>query len=112
MVQRELALPEEKVNIYGGGISLGHAIGATGARLLTSLSYQLNQKEKKYGVASLCIGGGLGLAMLLETSAKNSRFYQMSPEERLASLLNEGQISADTKKNLKIRLYLRRLPII
>lgn len=46
MVQRELALPEEKVNIYGGGISLGHAIGATGARLLTSLSYQLNQKEK------------------------------------------------------------------
>lgn len=47
-----------------------------------------------------------------ETSAKNSRFYQMSPEERLASLLNEGQISADTKKNLKIRLYLRRLPII
>ena len=65
MVQRELALPEEKVNIYGGGISLGHAIGATGARLLTSLSYQLNQK-KKYGVASLCIGGGLGLAMLLE----------------------------------------------
>ena len=65
MVQRELALPEEKVNIYGGGISLGHAIGATGARLLTSLSYQLNQKEKKYGVA-LCIGGGLGLAMLLE----------------------------------------------
>lgn len=112
MVQRELALPEEKVNIYGGGISLGHAIGATGARLLTSLSYQLNQKEKKYGVA-LCIGGGLGLAMLLERpQQKNSRFYQMSPEERLASLLNEGQISADTKKNLKIRLYLRRLPII
>lgn len=46
MVQRELALPEEKVNIYGGGISLGHAIGATGARLLTSLSYQLNQKKR------------------------------------------------------------------
>ena len=48
VVQRELALPEEKVNIYGGGISLGHAIGATGARLLTSLSYQLNQKEKEW----------------------------------------------------------------
>ena len=46
VVQRELALPEEKVNIYGGGISLGHAIGATGARLLTSLSYQLNQKKR------------------------------------------------------------------
>lgn len=103
VVQRELALPEEKVNIYGGGISLGHAIGATGARLLTSLSYQLNQKEKKYGVASLCIGGGLGLAMLLERpqQKKNSRFYQMSPEERLASLLNEGQISADTKKEFE-----------
>ena len=65
MVQRELALPEEKVNIYGGGISLGHAIGATGARLLTSLSYQLNQKEKIWR-GFLCIGGGLGLAMLLE----------------------------------------------
>ncbi|PPJ68679.1 hydroxymethylglutaryl-CoA reductase, partial [Staphylococcus haemolyticus] len=76
---------------------------ATGARLLTSLSYQLNQKEKKYGVASLCIGGGLGLAMLLERpqQKKNSRFYQMSPEEHLASLLNEGQISADTKKEFE-----------
>ena len=51
-------------------------------------------------MASLCIGGGLGLAMLLERpqQKKISRFYQMSPEERLASLLNEGQISADTKK--------------
>ncbi len=66
MVQRELALPEEKVNIYGGGISLGHAIGATGARLLTSSKLSIKSKEKKYGVASLCIGGGLGLAMLLE----------------------------------------------
>lgn len=96
MVQRELALPEEKVNIYGGGISLGHAIGATGARLLTSLSYQLNQKEKIW--RGFMYRRWLRLAMLLERPQQNSRFYQMSPEERLASLLNEGQISADTKR--------------
>ncbi|GBG97399.1 thiolase family protein [Lactococcus termiticola] len=65
-VNRELNLPEEKVNIYGGAIALGHAIGSSGARILTTLAYALKRENKRYGIASLCIGGGLGLAVLLE----------------------------------------------
>lgn len=102
VVQKELDLASEKVNIYGGGISLGHAIGATGARLLTSLSYQLTQLEKKYGVASLCIGGGLGLAVLLERpqEKKNKKFYQLSKEERLNQLVAEGHLSNEARNEL------------
>lgn len=69
-VNRELALDETKVNIYGGAIGLGHAIGSTGARIITTLSYALKRENKRYGIASLCIGGGLGLAVLL----KNPKF--------------------------------------
>ncbi|AYG01934.1 thiolase family protein [Lactococcus allomyrinae] len=69
-VNRELALDEKKVNIYGGAIGLGHAIGSTGARIITTLSYALKRENKRYGIASLCIGGGLGLAVLL----KNPKF--------------------------------------
>ncbi|MTD42193.1 hydroxymethylglutaryl-CoA reductase, degradative [Erwinia sp. CPCC 100877] len=101
VVQQELQLPSEKVNIYGGGISLGHAIGATGARLLTSLSYQLNQHQKRYGVASLCIGGGLGLAVLLErpqeSDHSNKKFYQLTQEERLTTFVENQQLSEASK---------------
>jgi hydroxymethylglutaryl-CoA reductase len=95
VVQKELKLNPTKVNSYGGGISLGHAIGATGARLLTTLSYQLKQMEKYYGVASLCIGGGLGLAVLLERPAAstNKKFYRMTQAERLAFLTAQQKIS-------------------
>ena len=65
-VNQELNIPEEKVNIYGGAIALGHAIGSSGARILTTLAYALQRENKRYGIASLCIGGGLGLAVLLE----------------------------------------------
>ena len=65
-VNQELNIPEEKVNIYGGAIALGHAIGSSGARVLTTLAYALQRENKRYGIASLCIGGGLGLAVLLE----------------------------------------------
>lgn len=65
-VNQELELPAEKVNIYGGAIALGHAIGSSGARILTTLSYALKHEQKAYGIASLCIGGGLGLAVLLK----------------------------------------------
>ena len=75
VVESELGLDPAKVNRYGGGISLGHAIGATGARLATSLVYQMQEIQARYGIASLCVGGGLGLAMLLErpTIEKQSR---------------------------------------
>lgn len=63
---RELGLPYEKVNIHGGAVALGHPIGASGARLLTTLIYALKKVGKKYGLVTLCIGGGEASAMIIE----------------------------------------------
>lgn len=65
-VLRELKLPADKVNVHGGAIALGHPIGASGARVLTTLLYALSRREKRLGVATLCIGGGMGIAMVVE----------------------------------------------
>ena len=63
---RELRLDPAKVNVNGGAIALGHPIGASGARVLTTLIYALRARKLRYGVASLCIGGGMGIAMAVE----------------------------------------------
>lgn len=63
---RELNIPLEKINIHGGAISLGHPIGASGARVLTTLIHALRRTGKKYGIASLCIGGGEASALIVE----------------------------------------------
>jgi acetyl-CoA C-acetyltransferase len=65
-VVRELKLDPAKVNVNGGAIALGHPIGASGARVLTTLIYALKARGGRYGVASLCIGGGMGIAMAIE----------------------------------------------
>jgi acetyl-CoA C-acetyltransferase len=65
-VVRELKIDPAKVNVHGGAIALGHPIGASGARVLTTLAYALRAQKKKYGVASLCIGGGMGIAMVIQ----------------------------------------------
>ncbi len=65
-VTRELGLDPAKVNVHGGAIALGHPIGASGARVLTTLVYALRARKLRYGVASLCIGGGMGIAMAVE----------------------------------------------
>ena len=65
--QRQLGLPLERLNVAGGGIALGHPIGASGARIVTTLVHQLRSRGGGLGVACLGIGGGLGLALLLET---------------------------------------------
>ncbi len=65
-VVRELKLDQAKVNIHGGAIALGHPIGASGARILTTLVYALRARKQRYGVAALCIGGGMGIAMAIE----------------------------------------------
>jgi acetyl-CoA C-acetyltransferase/acetyl-CoA acyltransferase 2 len=65
-VEKELGLARDKVNVNGGAISLGHPLGATGARLILTLMLQLRRSGKRYGVASACIGGGQGIAILLE----------------------------------------------
>jgi acetyl-CoA C-acetyltransferase len=65
-VMRELGLDPSKVNVNGGAIALGHPIGASGTRVLTTLIYALRARKLRYGVASLCIGGGMGIAMAIE----------------------------------------------
>ncbi len=65
-VIRELGLDPARVNVNGGAIALGHPIGASGARVLTTLLYALKVRRGRYGIASLCIGGGMGIAMLVE----------------------------------------------
>jgi acetyl-CoA C-acetyltransferase len=65
-VVRELGLDPEKVNVNGGAVALGHPIGCSGARVLTTLLYALEQKNLKRGLATLCIGGGQSVAMLVE----------------------------------------------
>jgi len=66
-VARELGLDAANVNVRGGAIALGHPIGASGARVLTTLLYALRARKLRYGVASLCIGGGMGIAMVVES---------------------------------------------
>ncbi len=63
---KDLEIPESKINIHGGAVALGHPIGASGARILTTLIYGLRQENKKLGIATLCIGGGEGAALLVE----------------------------------------------
>ena len=62
-VSRDLGLDPEKVNIYGGGISIGHPIGATGAVLTVKVMYELMRTDKKDAMISMCIGGGQGISM-------------------------------------------------
>jgi acetyl-CoA C-acetyltransferase len=63
---KELDLEESKVNVHGGAIALGHPIGASGARVLTTLLYAMEERGLKRGLASLCLGGGNAVAMAVE----------------------------------------------
>ena len=65
-VLKELNLPEEKVNVNGGAIELGHPIGASGCRVVVTLIHEMKKRNAKKGLATLCIGGGMGIAMCLE----------------------------------------------
>ncbi|GAH34004.1 unnamed protein product, partial [marine sediment metagenome] len=65
-VIRELGLDLEKTNPHGSGISLGHPIGCTGARIIVTLIYEMMRKDFQFGLATLCIGGGQGMAMIIE----------------------------------------------
>ena len=63
---RELHFDRSKLNVHGGAIALGHPIGATGARITTTLLHALQSRDKRLGLATLCISGGMGLSMLVE----------------------------------------------
>jgi acetyl-CoA acyltransferase 2 len=65
-VEKELDLDREKVNVNGGAIAIGHPLGATGTRITTTLIYELKRRNARYGLGSACIGGGQGIALLLE----------------------------------------------
>ena len=68
-VRRELGLPEERTNVNGGALALGHPLGATGARLVGALLRELERCGGRYGLATLCVGGGMGAAMVVERPA-------------------------------------------
>ena len=63
---REMGVPHEKVNVNGGAIALGHPLGATGAMILNTLIDELHRTKKRYGLATLCVGGGMGIATIVE----------------------------------------------
>ena len=65
-VIRELKIDQTKVNVNGGAIALGHPIGASGARILVTLLYEMKKQNKTKGCATLCIGGGMGIALCIE----------------------------------------------
>ena len=65
---RELGLDEDKVNVNGGAIAIGHPLGATGVRITTTLARELKRSGLRYGIASACIGGGQGIAVLVENT--------------------------------------------
>jgi len=65
-VGKELGWDPDKVNVNGGAIAIGHPIGASGARVLTTLLYEMAKRDAKKGLATLCIGGGMGIAMCVE----------------------------------------------
>jgi acetyl-CoA C-acetyltransferase len=67
-IQKELHIPDDKLNPVGGAVALGHPIGATGAVLTVKLAHELERQDKRYGVAGLCIGGGMGIAAVFERS--------------------------------------------
>ena len=67
-VTKELGVDKSKVNVNGGAIAIGHPLGASGARILVTLVHEMVRRSARYGVASLCIGGGMGIAMLVENA--------------------------------------------
>ncbi|HET6347429.1 MAG TPA: acetyl-CoA C-acyltransferase, partial [Myxococcota bacterium] len=64
--QRELGIPDDRVNVNGGAIAMGHPLGCTGAKLTATLLHELKRRNGKYGIVSMCIGGGMGAAGLFE----------------------------------------------
>jgi acetyl-CoA C-acetyltransferase len=67
-VVKDLGFDTSKVNVHGGAIAIGHPIGASGARVLVTLLHAMQKRDAKKGLATLCVGGGMGVAMCLEKS--------------------------------------------
>jgi acetyl-CoA C-acetyltransferase len=63
---RDLSIPQEKVNVNGGAIAMGHPLGATGGMILGTLLDELERRDQRYGLATLCVGAGMGIATIIE----------------------------------------------
>ena len=104
-VLRELALPPGKVNVSGGAIALGHPIGASGARILTTLLYAMAARDARRGVAALCLGGGNGVALAVERRRREERYAaealpclrRFTPVRFLHTWQNEAKVSWSVK---------------
>jgi acetyl-CoA acyltransferase len=64
--QLELGIADDRLNVNGGAIALGHPLGCTGARMTTSLLYEMRRRQARYGIVTMCIGGGMGAAGIFE----------------------------------------------
>ena len=64
--QRELGISDDRINVNGGAIALGHPLGCTGAKLSATLLHEMERRDSKFGIVSMCIGGGMGAAGLFE----------------------------------------------
>ena len=78
-VSKELEIPAEITNVNGGAIALGHPIGASGARITVTLLHEMQKRKSRLGLATLCIGGGMGAALVVENST-----------ELIAQIVREG----------------------
>ena len=77
-----------KVNLYGGAIALGHPIGASGARILTTLIYAMKQEGGTYGLATMCIGGGQGIATIIKIEPKTQRGEEKQVKDKVEKSLD------------------------
>ena len=72
-VARDLNFDMDKVNVNGGAIALGHPVGASGARILVTLIHELKRRDLQYGLATLCVGGGMGVSMIVENCLQTTK---------------------------------------
>ena len=70
-VGMELGWDTDKVNVNGGAIALGHPVGASGTRILVTLLHELKRRNARYGLATLCVGGGMGVAAIVERTVES-----------------------------------------
>ncbi len=66
-VEKEAGLPRDRTNVDGGAIALGHPLGASGARIVAHLLYELQRRKSRYGIGAACVGGGQGIAVIVES---------------------------------------------
>ena len=81
-----MGVPHEKVNVNGGAIAMGHPLGATGAMILGTLIDELERRKLRYGLATLCVGGGMGIATIVERSVDAMETIRYELDDGIATL--------------------------